>query len=269
MVEKIKKNKETRLIIIGLIVLLVLWGSINYYRSLTTKVDEVMAKEDEQVTNTKEELEEDTRTLEDYYDMYYDILAKCNELDKVITEKEEEYQEVISHSYVIPMPKEHMEFVYKTCNKYNISPELVFAVIKLESNFNQYATNKANSNGTEDNGYMQINNRYQDEYAKLISINPKDFDPFNAYHNLEAGIKKLSTLRKQCISQKISEEETWLTVLNGYNMGVVGYRKYIKSGHNPSRYYDKAVLTYKTVLEMTGELSEHKTWKQYKSELDI
>lgn len=100
----------------------------------------------------------------------------------------------------VSFPKKYEKAVLEYSKEYNLSPYLVFAVIKAESGFNPKAVSKTGAVGL-----MQI----MPKTAKWIAGN--NVDLFNPTQNIKIGCKYLSYL--QSIFLKIE------CVLSAYNAG--------------------------------------------------
>lgn len=98
---------------------------------------------------------------------------------------------------------------------YGISPQILWAIAKVESNFNPLAVNY-NSNGSYDFGVMQINSSW---YRVIKNLWPHLSDPCT---NVKVGAWILA----QCISK------------HGYTWDAVGCYN-AKSKHKASRYARK------------------------------
>ena len=68
--------------------------------------------------------------------------------------------------------------------KYGISPDLLFAIARTESNLNPLAVNRANANGSYDVGLMQINSTW---FPRLRELGIDEQQLFDACVNLEVG----------------------------------------------------------------------------------
>ena len=81
--------------------------------------------------------------------------------------------------YDLPFSIYEQEYIQDLAYQNNISYELIISLIKLESDFNQYATSSSNCLG-----YMQLNNRYlENTYSVLAGIeNP---DPYDFKQNIK------------------------------------------------------------------------------------
>ena len=154
---------------------------------------------------------------------FADILVK-NKIKYKTIKKDNKSVKV---SYVtIPMVKDHSDirvtkfkpFVQQYAKKYNISENLIYAIIQTESNFNQFAVSGAGAIGL-----MQVVpssagiDAYK--YVKGKSWKPTKSYLFNAKNNIELGsgyLKILNTRYLTGIHNKISKE---YCVISAYNTG--------------------------------------------------
>ena len=133
----------------------------------------------------------------------------------------------IKVSYVnIPMVKDHANirvtkfkpYVKKFAKKYNLSQNLVYAIIKTESNFNQFAISGAGAVGL-----MQVvptsAGRDAYRYVKKTTWTPTRQYLFNANNNIELGSAYIKILKEKYlknIKNPISKE---YCVISAYNTG--------------------------------------------------
>jgi len=82
-------------------------------------------------------------------------------------------------------PLKYYETVMKYSKEFEVSPELVFAVIKCESGFNDRAVSKAGAKGL-----MQITDSTATWIA--LKLGEKDYDIWNADTNIRFGVWLLS-----------------------------------------------------------------------------
>jgi len=154
---------------------------------------------------------------------YANILIKSKLKTKTIKNE----GKTLRVSYVqIPMVKDHASIrvakfkplVRKFANKYNISQNLVYAIIKTESNFNQFAVSHAGAIGL-----MQVVpssagiDAYK--YVKGKKWKPTNSYLFNAQNNIELGTAYIDILNKKYlngISNSVSKE---YCVISAYNTG--------------------------------------------------
>ena len=110
------------------------------------------------------------------------------------------------------MPEEdHMNpyilaLIIESANNFGIDPNLVLAVIKVESNFNVDAKSPTN-----DFGLMQLNKKAFPEFTEQQLLNPKT--------NIYLGVKHLSDMKKQCIHKNNND---WLVC---WNYGISNAKK--------------------------------------------
>lgn len=84
-------------------------------------------------------------------------------------------------------PKNYQEYVEKYAKKYGVEEEIVYATIKVESNFNENATSNSNAKGL-----MQLLDTTAQEMAKDEEINVVDL--FDAEINIMLGTKYIAKL---------------------------------------------------------------------------
>ncbi|RXJ70079.1 lytic murein transglycosylase [Halarcobacter ebronensis] len=130
-------------------------------------------------------------------------------------------------SYVtIPMVKDHTSIrvakvkpiVEKYSQKYGVSRNLIYAIIKTESNFNQFAVSNAGAYGL-----MQIvpSSAGKDayEYVKGKNSEPSTSYLFNAQNNIELGTAYLKMLNNQYLGNIQNEVSKEYCVISAYNTG--------------------------------------------------
>ena len=154
---------------------------------------------------------------------YADILLSKNYKTKSINKNGENIK---VHYVTIPMVKDHADvrvakfkpYVKKYAKKYNVSENLVYAIIQTESNFNQYAVSGAGAFGL-----MQIvpTSAGRDAYklAKGTSSTPSKSYLFNAQNNIELGVAYIHILGERYlpgINNPVSKE---YCVISAYNTG--------------------------------------------------
>lgn len=128
------------------------------------------------------------------------------------------------------------DYIWSLCCSYDIAEhyELVYAIIKKESNFNPEAVST-----TGDYGLMQINKCNHAWLADTLNLTPVYGDTLesifiSSYNNVLAGIHILAPLlHKYDVSD----------ALMAYNMGVAGARRLWENGIH-STVYSEQVLDY-------------------------
>jgi hypothetical protein len=104
--------------------------------------------------------------------------------------------------YNVPLSEELQLHIFKECEKYNIAPALVMALIERESDFDVNALSPYG-----DKGLMQVNPRWHTERAEKLGCT----DLFNPFDNITVGIDYLAELK--------AEKPDVYWVLMAYNKG--------------------------------------------------
>ena len=149
------------------------------------------------------------------------------------------------YRYIEKMPISHQLYLIEKAKESSFSPEFLFAVIKLESEFNPnnvgYNKDKYGNVLSIDRGYFQMNSRYDHWYAKLAGL--KEYNVFNPYNSIDMGIAGLEYWRSQAIKAGYTNEYDILRyTLNSYNMGEGGFRKYMRRTGTMDRAYSRIIL---------------------------
>lgn len=153
----------------------------------------------------------------------------------------------------IPMVKDHADirvakfkpFVQKFAKEFNLSENLIYAIIQTESNFNQFAISSANAYGL-----MQIvpTSAGRDAYSY---VNGEKWTPtksylFDAQNNIELGsayLKILNSKYLEGITNPISKE---YCVISAYNTGSGNVLKTFHKDKNSA----KKIINKKNALEI-------------------
>lgn len=136
---------------------------------------------------------------------------------KVITQKE-----VTQKDYTywdVPLSIDLQQYIHKLCLQYQVNEDLVYGVIKTESNFNP---NAASPEG--DIGLFQVNVINFPELHKKLGVT----NLFDVYQNVESGIYLLSQLK-----QKYND---WNQVLIAYNQGESSMVHLVSRGYSFTDY---------------------------------
>lgn len=132
--------------------------------------------------------------------------------------------------------KEYTEYVYKYSKEYNVDENLVYAVIKAESNFNVNA--KSNKNAI---GLMQIMKETAKEVSKMIDLQLTDEELEaklqEADLNINLGTKYLSILIERYQNIEIA--------ITAYNAGIGTVDNWIEKGIIKSDGSDIENIPYK------------------------
>ena len=168
----------------------------------------------------------------DYYDGYY----YCYEY----------YIDIPKWERDVPLNYTLQKYTYDTCSEYDIDYDTVLGVIKLESDFDAecVSLNKDNNGNvlSKDEGLMQINSFHTHWYAELAGL--EKYDSLDPYDSIKMGIAGLAFYRDYWEGEGIEEPELTIYMLNSYNMGIGGYRSYLKRSENISRSYDRVARSW-------------------------
>lgn len=154
---------------------------------------------------------------------YAKLLIQKSLMKKTITKNRKK----VKVTYVnIPMVKDHATirvtkfkpFVKSYAKKYDLSENLVYAIIKTESNFNQFAVSHAGAFGL-----MQIVPTSAGKDAYLY-VKKKKWIPsksylFNAKNNIELGSAYLKILNKKYLTGIYNPISKEYCVISAYNTG--------------------------------------------------
>ena len=150
-------------------------------------------------------------------------------LQKTNQEVEENYEKMLQMVLELETYTESLDIIFRKAGEYDVPPEVVLAIMKLESNYDVNAISKTN-----DYGIMQIN-----EYH-LRNFDDK-MEALDLSKNIECGVSLLSSLQQ--------ESRDMHYILNSYNMGPVGYQNYIARTGEVSRNYSRKVIEYIKILK--------------------
>ncbi|WP_320034187.1 murein transglycosylase domain-containing protein [Halarcobacter sp.] len=193
---------------------------------------------------------------------YADILMKNRLKEKNIKDGNKN----LKVTYVtIPMVKDHgsvrvnkfKPLVEKYAKRYNLSKNLVYAIIKTESNFNQFAVSSAGAFGL-----MQIvpSSAGQDAYKYVKGKNQKPSSSylFNAQNNIELGsayIEILNTKYLKGITNEVSKE---YCVISAYNTGSGNVLKTFSKNRNTA----VNIINKKSALEVYNTLKNNLPYEE-------
>lgn len=148
--------------------------------------------------------------------------------------------------------KDYSEYVKKYAQKYQIEEELIYAIIKAESNFNTKAISKSNAQGL-----MQLMYSTAEEVAKENNIELTKENILEPQINIEIGTIYISKLIKKYQSLEVA--------LSAYNAGVGKVDKWIKEGVIKKDGSDIQNVPYKeTNTYVRKILRDYKIYKKIK-----
>ena len=113
-------------------------------------------------------------------------------------------------------PIKYEDYVLKYSKEYNVDKNLIFAIIKAESNFKNESISESNAKGL-----MQIMDLTANELAENLEIE-NEIDLFDEETNIKLGTYYISTLLKYY-------NNTYLA-LSAYNAGIGNVNKWIEEG---------------------------------------
>lgn len=122
------------------------------------------------------------------------------------------------YNELVPMPREHQEYLYELCELYGLDYIKTLAVIQHESLFDANATN-----ATNDFGYFQINEVNHASLAEKLKTKNQPFDP---YVNMQWGTYMLSDLYAYWEERGYHGQGLDDAVWSSYNKGVTGFLQY-------------------------------------------
>ena len=128
--------------------------------------------------------------------------------------------------------KEYSEYVKKYSKEYNVEADLIYAIIKAESNFERDAVSKQNAQGL-----MQLMYSTAEEIAESIDLELTEENIFEPEINIQLGTKYISNLlqKYECVE----------VALAAYNAGSGNVDKWIKNGTIKSDGSDIENIPYK------------------------
>ena len=164
------------------------------------------------------------------------VIAEINQ----ITEEEALKEKPII--YDIPLDKKYQKLTWKLCQEYQLSYELILAIMEQESSFRPDVTC---FNG-DSHGLMQL---HDSTYSWLgEEVNIKNFNVFNPKHNIKAGVWYVDYLRNYWRELGLPEEEVIYLTLISYNRGIAGCTNYVEQ-HGLNNNYVNEVLEKKYFYE--------------------
>ena len=137
--------------------------------------------------------------------------------------------ETVHIYYDVPLDRELQDYIVELCKVNSLSPELVLAIIKVESNYCSTAVNASESCY----GLMQIN---RCNFAAYQLDEPTD-----DFENVRVGITMLAEL--------ISRYGDINKALMAYNCGPTGARKLWNQGITETNYCRKVASAKREIIE--------------------
>lgn len=134
--------------------------------------------------------------------------------------------------YDVPMPDDLQIFIIDLCEEKHIDPRIIFAMIKMESN---YEPDALGDNGNS-HGLMQIQPRWHQGLMTRLGC----YDLLDPYQNVTVGVELLSLL--------LEKYGTMGEALTAYNAGDYGaWNRYFSKGVYASDYALSVMYSAETI----------------------
>lgn len=137
-------------------------------------------------------------------------------------------------------PRKYQHIVEQAATKYNVDPNLIYAIIKQESKFNEHAISKSNAKGL-----MQLVDSTASEFAsEMDNVNKKDYDIYDPYTNIFIGTKYISYLTNHFSGN-------YYIALCAYNAGMGKVKTW----------FNKPYTSYKDYVDIIEQVKYNETIK--------
>lgn len=134
------------------------------------------------------------------------------------------------------------DYAVRTAELFDLSPELVLAVIEQESDWNTTCKSSAGCLGL-----MQLAPGTGKWCCEQMNM---EYLPYDYQCNIAMGCYYLNYLKEEWLKFGLDEEEVTYYVLISYNRGIAGANKWLSSNNVYTNKYAKSVLDKKMKLEM-------------------
>lgn len=171
----------------------------------------------------------------------YEVKSEIS--DKKVSKPKSKKKESESSKYSnIPLDKKIIAYAVKQSEEYDFSVELLFALMKVESNFNPIAVSSTN-----DVGLTQINKRTAKWIASQLGVSKYNLK--NPYTSIDFSLFYLNYLRDKLRSKGLSEEMVFEYTVISYNRGEAGAKRYIRKYGTENNSYLNKVIKAKIEIE--------------------
>lgn len=207
--------------------------SLKALKNLATELQLYKAKQELRL------LQKYNTALMHQYHLQQQQLKKQDELSKItkLSEKQPQwYRE-------LPLKPEYQQFLYETCNAYEIDYEVALAVIRLETEGTYDPTFVTEGENGRGQGLFQIFTLWEDWYAELAGLST--YDVFDPYDNIRMGVAGLAFYQAYWVQQGITSDELTICTLNSYNAGLRSFERYIHKTGSIHRGYSNNIMRYK------------------------
>lgn len=192
------------------------------------------------ISQTKKTIDYTTKSL-DKIDIYLNdpsLPEKLTQLDKITRyidiNNERELKKVIEITESTPLDIVTASIIIGYCNKLNLSPSLLLALIEQESSFNQYEIG-----ADKDRGYCQIIPQTEKWLAKtyghILDIQYDSSRIFDPEYNIGLGALYLYILKQ-------AYGDNYHKILSEYNRGVYNLERYYEKHGTYATAYSRGIL---------------------------
>ena len=228
----LKKILKTALVVLGVTGFIAAYGIVSENDYIEAKSRErKIATETTTEVRTEVETTTEKPTTEEQTTANMETMENINVSEPITEEPTMEIK-----FFNVPLSEDIQLHIFSECEKYNISPALVIAIIEREST---YDPSRVGDNG-KSLGIMQIQPQWHNHRVDELGI--VNFDWFNPYHNISVGCHFLNEL-----FNKYGDDI--YTVLMGYN----GSPKYVRDMLNAGLVSDYALEVSARAEELEAE----------------
>lgn len=122
-----------------------------------------------------------------------------------------------NRSKVAPEHQPHVDTAISTAKKYGIPENFFLRLIARESGFDPRRNSPINSDGSQDGGIAQLNNKYVSSFGARIG--KPNLDRYNPKDSLEAAAAALSSYHGTYRKQGLDDFTAWKLAAVAYNQG--------------------------------------------------
>lgn len=155
----------------------------------------------------------------------------------VVEETLSEVTEPKVYYFDVPLSTELQDYIWETCQTYNVPYELVFAMIQTESGFRTSVISSTN-----DYGLMQINKVNHEWLKDELGLT----DMLDPYQNILAGTYIIG------LQLNATDGDPVLALMR-YNCGAAGARRLWDQGIYSTAYTDKVMTAYQSYCQLSGK----------------
>ena len=146
----------------------------------------------------------------------------------------------------IVYPIKYEDTVNDACTKYEVEPELIYAIIKNESNFDENAISGAGACGL-----MQITKATFDWLLMYTNEDLSENDLLNPEININYGVMMMSILKNRYFSEEVA--------LSAYNAGMSTVDRWLKNENYTKNGEELYFVPYKETRDYVKRVEETKS----------